>query len=200
MYVNRHKMKDKEFRESLSPIYENLSSRENNAIILEPFFSMVRVLIFTASLIFLQDFRYFQIFISNFLVVFMIIYVGWCQPYKSDVNFWNQFNEVFVSIMNYHILCFADFIQDEPTREKMGLSMISFLCFNLLTNIGFIMFGEIKKSFVSLRFKFYEWKLEKIKKRLKAKQEAALKRKAEKQISPRLQYILNLRLNGELRF
>ena len=59
MYVNKHKMKDKEFRESKSSIYENLSFNGDNATILEPFISMMRVLIFTASLIYLQDFRYF---------------------------------------------------------------------------------------------------------------------------------------------
>jgi hypothetical protein len=71
--------------------------------------------------------------------------------------------------MNYHILCFADFIQDEPTREVMGFSMIAFLCINLLTNIGFIMFGEIKKTYFSFRLKYYTWKLIKMKKFLKEK-------------------------------
>ncbi len=89
MHNERHKMKDKEFRESLSPIYENLSPKGDNATVLEPFISMVRVLIFTSMLIYLQDFRYFQIFISNFLVVFMIIYVGWYQPYKAKIQYWN---------------------------------------------------------------------------------------------------------------
>ena len=62
------------------------------------------------------------------------------------------------------------------------------------------MCGEIKKSCISLRTKYWKWKLEKIKKRLKEKEEAALKRKAEAQISPRLQYIMNLRRNGEIPF
>jgi hypothetical protein len=93
--------------------------------------------------------------------------------------------------MNYHILCFADFIHDEPTRELIGFSMIVFLCFNLLTNIGSIMIGEIKKTCFSFRLKYYKWKLNKIKKFLIQKQEAARKRKLKKQISPRLQYILD---------
>ena len=116
----------------------------------------------------------------------MVIYVGWYKPYKADVHFWNQYNEAFVAIMNYHILCFADFIQEEPTREFMGFSMIGFVCLNLLTNIGSIMSGEIKKSCISLRTKYWKWKLEKVKKRLKEKEEAAIKRKVERQISPRL--------------
>jgi hypothetical protein len=59
----------------------------------------------------------------------------------------------------------------------MGFSMITFLCFNLVTNIGSIMFGEIKKTFFNFRLKYYKWKLLKIKKSLKDKQEAALKLK-----------------------
>ncbi len=59
----------------------------------------------------------------------------------------------------------------------MGFSMITFLCFNLVTNIGSIMFGEIKKTFFNFELKYYKWKLLKIKKRLKDKQEAALKLK-----------------------
>ena len=46
------------------------------------------------------------------------------------------------------------------------------------------MFGEIKKIYFKLRFKYYKWKLQKIKKRQKEKQEAALKQKQERQISP----------------
>lgn len=75
----------------------------------------------------------------------------------------------------------------------MGFSMIAFLCFNLLSNIGSIIFGEMKKICASLRLKYCKYKLEKVKKNLKEKQEAALKRKQEGIISPRLQYILNLR-------
>ena len=82
----------------------------------------------------------------------------------------------------------------------MGFSMIGFVLFNLMTNIASIMFGEIKKICFSFRLKYYKWKLEKIKKRLKEKEEAAIKRKAEKQISPRLQYIMNLRRDGEIPF
>ena len=40
----------------------------------------------------------------------------------------------------------------------------------------------------------------KIKKKLKEKEEATLRRKAEAQISPRLQYIMDLRRNGEIPF
>jgi hypothetical protein len=59
----------------------------------------------------------------------------------------------------------------------MGFSMITFICFNLGSNMGSIMFGEIKKIFLCLRLKYYKWKLLKIKLFLKEKHEAALKDK-----------------------
>jgi hypothetical protein len=56
--------------------------------------------------------------------------------------------------MNYHLLCFADLIKDERAREVMGFTMIIFLCFNLLTNLGSIMFGEINKIYYKSRLKY----------------------------------------------
>jgi hypothetical protein len=59
MHNKRHRIADKEFTESRSAIYENLSYKGDNATIMEPFISMMRVLIFTSMLIFLEDFKYF---------------------------------------------------------------------------------------------------------------------------------------------
>ena len=50
----------------------------------------------------------------NLSVTFLVIYVGICEPYieKQTLNF-QFFNESFISITNYHLMCFADFILDE---------------------------------------------------------------------------------------
>lgn len=107
----------------------------------------------------------------------MIIYVGWVKPHKREHHFWQQFNEVFVTLINYHLICFADLILDEPTRDLVGLSMISLVSLNLIVNFGNIMFGELKKLYLNLRLKYYLWKLEKLKKKIKAKKEKADKLK-----------------------
>ena len=167
-----------------------MASNSDRATLQEPFISVIRVLILTAALIYLQKFRYFQIFISNFLSIFMIIFVGWNKPLKREVHFWQQYNESFVTLMNYHLICFADLIVDEPTRNFMGFSMIGVCTFNLVTNISFIMFGEIRKVYLKLRPKYYTWKLEKLKKQIEVKREKARLLKEEKKMSPRLQYIL----------
>ena len=48
--------------------------------------------------------------------------------------------------MIYHLICFADLILDEPTRDLVGFSMIAVSSFNLVSNLSYIMFGEMKKT------------------------------------------------------
>jgi len=72
-------------------------------------------------------------------------------------------------ITNYHLMCFADFIPDEPTRTTMGWSLIAFVTLNLLINICYIMFGGIKKGCRSAKIKYYNWKISKLKTSIRAK-------------------------------
>jgi len=72
--------------------------------------------------------------------------------------------------MIYHLICFADLILDEPTRDIMGFSMIIVCSLNLFTNFSHIMFGEIKTIFKGMRLKYYKWKIEKLKKRIMEKE------------------------------
>ena len=44
-------------------------------------------------------------------MTFMLIYVGLSECYASKTqSFFEQFNEVFIAITIYHLMCFADFI------------------------------------------------------------------------------------------
>lgn len=100
-------------------------------------------------------------------MTFMVIYVGMTNCYAlPSKRFFEQFNEVFVAITNYHLMCFADFVQDEHTRKIVGWSMISCVCLNLIVNIGFIMVNAIKDSYFKLRRRYYERKLRVLKKRI----------------------------------
>jgi 2-oxo-4-hydroxy-4-carboxy--5-ureidoimidazoline (OHCU) decarboxylase len=53
MLTRKEKVKDKEFREKYNSIFEILSFKDERALLLEPFISVTRVLIFTAVLVFL---------------------------------------------------------------------------------------------------------------------------------------------------
>lgn len=78
-----------------------------------------------------------------------------------------------MAITNYHLMCFADFVQDEPTRNIVGLSMIVCVGLNLTINIGFIMLGAIKDACRKLRIKYYNWKLKRNRQTQEAKQQVA---------------------------
>ena len=100
----------------------------------------------------------------------MLIYVGLSECYASKTQiFFEQFNEAFIAISNYHLMCFADFILDEPTRNIMGWSMVSCVGFNLIVNLGFILINTAKDSFYKLRKKYYQSKLKSLKKRKAAR-------------------------------
>lgn len=138
---------------------------------LEPFFSLIRILLLVLSGIMLKEFSCFQLLFSHFSMTFMIIYVGLSNCYISKThNFFEQFNEFFVAITTYHLMCFADFIKDESTLEIMGLSLISCVSFNLIVNLSFIITNCVKDSYFKLRKAYYVAKHKRLCKRLMKRQ------------------------------
>ena len=105
----------------------------------------------------------------------MVIYIGQVNPYKSNTHhFFEMFNEAFIFIFNYHLMCCADFIKEQETLYLMGWSMIFFISLNLLVNLTFIMFGVFKELFNKYRLKYYKKKHARLTK-AKAKRDAAYK-------------------------
>lgn len=156
-------------------LYQALNvSRSTNWTMCEPVLSFYRMLVLTLVLIFLQDYRYFQLFFVNISMTSIIVFVGVVEPFADKTtSFFQQFNEVFVAITNYHLMCFADFVKDERTRNIVGMSMIVCVSLNLTINIGFIMFGAIKDACRKLQIKYFKWKLKRIRQTKEAKQLAA---------------------------
>ena len=120
----------------------------------------------------------------------MLIYVGLEKPFESkSFHFFELFNEFFIAVINYHLMCFADFV-DDSRREWTGMSMIVTISLNLAVNFSFIMFSALKKQYYKFRLSYYKSKLARLHKKIeKRAAERALKKN---QISPRLAYILAL--------
>jgi len=93
-------------------MYQELSyKREGNKVLFEPFLIYMRLLLLVLAGILLREFKYFQIWFSHFCMTFMVIYVGLTNCYVSKTqSFFEQFNEAFIAITTYHLMCFADFI------------------------------------------------------------------------------------------
>lgn len=72
------------YRQKYGTLYEILSlKKEGNKTLLEPFFTLMRILLLILSLILLKEYKYFQLFFSNFCMTFMVIYVGLSNCYVS---------------------------------------------------------------------------------------------------------------------
>ena len=171
LHENRDELGDEKFKEKYESAYENLDYKKSKYSLFEPLIVCFRIITFTASLIFLQDYPYFQMFIVNAQVTFLIIFIGLAEPYKvKSHSFFEKFNESFVIILNYHLLCFADFVVDTKTRNLVGWSMIVSIGICLFINMTFIIGNAIKDTYIKYRFKYYQWKLNrsKMQKKLRA--------------------------------
>lgn len=112
LYRNRQNLETCEFKEKFESLYEGLNYKLGHFIVLaEPAFGFARVLFLIGSLVLLQSHPYFQIFVTNFTITFIVIYTGLASPYEEkSTSFFENFNEVFIMIMTYHLICFADLI------------------------------------------------------------------------------------------
>ena len=62
-------------------------------------------------------------------------------------------------VMNYFLICCADFIVDQETRNQVGWAMIGAISLNLIVNFGYIIIRAIKETIYNLRTKFYKWRI-----------------------------------------
>ena len=72
----KDRLRSEEIQNKYGAIYDSLKIENGNAVLYEPSIGLGRILMLTFSLIFLQRFRYFQIFIANATTTTVIIYNG----------------------------------------------------------------------------------------------------------------------------
>ena len=102
--------------------------------------------------------------IVNVQVTFLIIFIGMAEPYKvKSHSFFERFNESFVMILNYHLLCFSGFVVDIKTRNLVGWVMVVTIGICLFINMLYIIGHAIKDAYIKYRIKYYQWKLNRLK-------------------------------------
>lgn len=79
---------------------------------MEPFISSSREILMMATMVFIKR-PFLQIFINNGLWLFIVIYSQVWEVYADKTfNRLSLFNEVFIYLLNYHVLLFTDLIVD----------------------------------------------------------------------------------------
>ena len=145
LQTNRFEVRNDDFRKKFGEMFEKYRYKDNNRyVLLEPFVSLTRRLVLAVSFVFLSHLKYFGLFSANFQMTFVVIFNGMVTPFgtKKDL-FIEQYNEVFVAFLIYHIICFADLVTDPYTKNMLGFSMIGVMSLAILTGFSIMAFSII---------------------------------------------------------
>ena len=144
------------YREKFGSIYEKFQFTRGKMKVLEPFYSAVRRLIMATVLVFLKGYPTFQIMTITYSWCAIIIMTGHIQPFKDPRDYFiDCMNELFILLLIYHLICFADFVKDYQTQTYVGWSMVSVMMLNIAINFTIILWGSIVKLYKTLRTKYW---------------------------------------------
>ena len=103
-----------------------------------PIWSILRRLILGVAVTTMTNYPLWCLFIMNFTTLTSIIIAGTQEPFKDRVRgIIYLFNEFVVLVINYHLLCFTNFVSDPVGREYLGYSMVVVPLLFLSINLGF---------------------------------------------------------------
>lgn len=129
----------------------------------------MRIHIMAIALIYLDALPYFQIFVNNFLVTFMVIYIMWFEVYKlRNYRFFQVLNEIFVCFINYHMIVFAYAEQGrmEHSRTVMGWTAIATVVVNIILNFLNVIYHSAPVIYRRLKTKYLTYKRDGLRRKL----------------------------------
>eukprot|EP00347_Sterkiella_histriomuscorum_P018674 403344610 len=113
-----------------------------------------------------MDYPYFQISLLLYQSLLLYIYVGIVKPFETvKFNRIEQFNEVCILAVSYHLLIFTDYVDDTDIQDDFGYSIIAITMVNIVVNMGIMIVETIKKLRIS--FPAFIQKLKNLKARIK---------------------------------
>lgn len=86
-------------------------------------------------------------------------------------------NEVFICLINYHLILFTPYQSNKQVHVAIGWSAIITLTIALLANLIYIAFHSARDSFLKLRTRYYLWLRDNLeaKRKLRVKEDYGLK-------------------------
>jgi hypothetical protein len=130
--------------------------RQGKKVILLPVSSLLRKLILSASLVYLQD---WPIFITIFIVFHQIktisILVGFIEPFTNPTDHRMLLvNETFVMLTIYCQICFTDFNPDPVRVYQMGYCLVFITILNVFINISRLLWDTSSKGFRWIKLRY----------------------------------------------
>ena len=99
----------------------------------------LRRFIFVIVLVFLSNYKSFQILVINIQAILVFMYVALINPYQSKfMNRIEKFNEIITILTLDFLFTLTDFTMSAHSRTANGWFIISLFYFQVIVNIGFI--------------------------------------------------------------
>lgn len=110
-----------------------------------PLISLLRRLLLGLTCVYLKNHPLFSILSVFFHTLFMICTIGLMSPYsEKSANRIELFNETCVILLNYHLICFTDFVQELYIRDWIGNILILVTILNVAVNLFVISLQNIE--------------------------------------------------------
>jgi len=78
----------------------------------------------------------------------MVLLVGHVKPFTNWSANWIELgNEFSTLVVNYHLMCFTDFVPEPETKEYIGDSLVLFTVANLAVNLAIVGRESIKLGY-----------------------------------------------------
>jgi len=101
----------------------------------------------------MSDYPLFCVLLLSFITLISIYIVGTQEPFKDGVKrIMDLINEFLVLVLNYHLMCFTNFVSDPYAREYLGYSMTFATCFFIAVNLGYAFNGMFSNSCKRLKY------------------------------------------------
>jgi len=75
----------------------------------------------------------------------MVLLVGHVKPFTNWSANWIELgNEFSTLVVNYHLMCFTNFVPEPETKEYIGDSLVWFTVANLAVNLAIVAFNSLR--------------------------------------------------------
>ena len=116
--------------------------------------SDLRRLVLALTIIYLQGYPTFQLMSVYFQILAVTIFNGQVEPFADRTSQrLEQFNELTISGVFYHLVCFADLVRDPIIRMEVGWSLIGTTLFCLVLNFGLVLFNAVRAIIRSIKLR-----------------------------------------------
>lgn len=122
--------------------------------VLIPTASLLRRLMMALVVVFLFDKPVFCVFAFNFiLLAYMMVFTCYMPKQSLQDNILDIFNEITVLFVNYHLLCFTNFI-DVETQIYVSNSVIILVLGNIIVNFLVIVWDILTRFLGYVKFRY----------------------------------------------